>query len=104
MFGGPQSTESTSTAAIFIRRRSRSSASSSSSSRRSCRRSFRISFTTAFQDGDAAEVLGRREMRIMRRMMRMMMTCGGNSSHFETSIIDFPTSEGVSEVSERAKE
>ena len=26
--------------------------------------------------------------------------CGANSSHFETSIIHFPTSEGVSEVSE----
>ena len=28
--------------------------------------------------------------------------CGANSGHFETSIIQFPTSEGVSEVSVRA--
>ena len=30
--------------------------------------------------------------------------CGANLGHFETSIIHFPTSEGVSEVSERANE
>ena len=28
--------------------------------------------------------------------------CGANSGHFETSIIHFPTSEGVSKVRERA--
>ena len=30
--------------------------------------------------------------------------CGTKPGHFETSIINFPTSEGVSEVSERANE
>ena len=34
----------------------------------------------------------------------MTMHCGAKSGHFETSIIHFPTSEGVSEVSERASE
>ena len=30
--------------------------------------------------------------------------CGANLGHFETSIIHFPTSEGVSKVSEQANE
>ena len=40
---------------------------------------------------EVAEDVGNRQM--------SASTCGVNSSHFEISIIHFPTSEGVSEVS-----
>ena len=48
--------------------------------------------------------LGKRLQRQPNRSFPCMTHSGANSGHFETSIIHFLMSEGVSEVSEQAKE